>query len=230
MVWVGYDRGMRTALLTTTWQRCTLAALLCMTPRLAGPTLAQDAPAGEAPPAQAPAAETPAGPTVYADPQAVFADAQTAFNARDWSAFLMTVSPPRRNQLIVGLAIPFATMAQDEMTDPRVKELVETYLPPGFDPLQTMVGSDDPEGESEKLARKIKNRKEFFNKAMDLAFSLEYDRPEMAPELTELRDLEIDEEAKTASGTIVLVSEEVPESTDQWLFEKVGDSWYITMQ
>ena len=126
-----------------------LAALLLAVPTTLA--LAQDAPA----PADrvaaangADAAEAAARPKIqpppYASPEEVFAAAKAVFNAGDWRTFLEVVSPQRRDELIGEMAVGLARLAEQPKADERVVALVKTYLPEDFEPMEVLMGSDDP--------------------------------------------------------------------------------------
>ncbi|MEO1235658.1 MAG: hypothetical protein AAFX76_02595, partial [Planctomycetota bacterium] len=105
--------------------------------------------------AQGEAPSQAAEPATYDSPEAVFAAAQTAFNARDWAGFVDLVSPARRNQLVGQTAIAFATIAQQPDADPAFKALVEEYLPRDLDPMQLAIESESPQADAERLAKRI---------------------------------------------------------------------------
>lgn len=124
-----------------------------------------------------PAVEEGAG---YESPEAAFAAAQSAFNARDWSAFVECVTPAGRDELVGQFALAFASMAQQPGSDPRIAQLVEQYLPRDFDPTDIML-SDDAPAETVRLAKRIGKPEEFFVAAMSLIFQMQYGQDELAP-------------------------------------------------
>ncbi|MEM6457895.1 MAG: hypothetical protein AAF710_00725 [Planctomycetota bacterium] len=182
----------------------------------------------------------PVGAQPFDSPEAVFAEAQTAFNQRDWAGFVALVSPPRRDELIGQMAVTFAFMAQQPGADPRVGAMVDEYLPGDFDPTDLMTASADPAAETVRLAKRIGRPQAFFAEAMEVAFALEHPDPDRTPRITEMNKVAIDEETQTAIGTIVLESPSPPgegaeaespvRREDTWSFERHGGSWYLTMR
>lgn len=133
----------------------------------------------------------------YESPEAAFAAAQAAFNARDWSAFVECVTPAGRDELVGQFALAFASMAQQPGSDPRVAQLVEAYLPRNFDPTDIML-SDDAQAETIRLAKRIGKPEAFFVAAMSLIFQMQYGQDELAepetPATPEVVEGEIDPE------------------------------------
>lgn len=181
-------------------------------------------------PADAPAAEqkTPREPLRAETPEACFEAAKTAFNDRDWRGFVDCVSPPRRDALIGQMAATFAMMAQAPEADPKVVELVRKHLPADFDPMQVLM-SDDSDSELARLSKGMRNSQRFFAEAMETAFALEYPDPDKAATITELTELQVQDEK--AHGMVHLAAPEREQpTTDRWNFERFDGAWYLTMQ
>ncbi|MEM9881694.1 MAG: hypothetical protein AAF800_02105 [Planctomycetota bacterium] len=190
-------------------------------------------------------AASPADAQPFDSPEAVFAEAQTAFNQRDWAGFVGLVSPARRDELIGQMAVTFAFMAQQPGADPRVGAMVDAYLPRDVDPMDLMMTSDDPAAETIRLAKRIGRPQAFFAEAMEVAFALEHPDPDRAPRITEMNKVALDEEAQTAIGTITLEAPAPPAEAadaespdadglvtreDTWSFARHEGSWYLTMR
>lgn len=120
--------------------------------------------------------ETPAG---YDTPEAAYVAARDAFNARDWKAFVETVSPAHRDEIIGQMAVALAGMAKQPGSDPRLGALVNEYLPRNFDPMDLMM-SDNAQAETIRLAKRIGDPEGFFVDAMSLIFSMQYSKAELA--------------------------------------------------
>ena len=82
--------------------------------------------------AHAEEAEVPQG---YNTPEATYEAARDAFNARDWEAFVSIVSPASRDEVIGQMALAMAAMAQQAGSEPRLRALVDEYLPRNLNPM-----------------------------------------------------------------------------------------------
>lgn len=118
--------------------------------------------------------------TGFESPEMAFAAGQSAFNERDWEAFVDCVSPGRRDLMVGEMAVALAGMSQQPGSDPRVAALVEEYLPRGFDPMDIML-SEDAEAQTVKLAKRMGDPEAFFVEAMSLIFQMQYGQTELAP-------------------------------------------------
>ncbi|MEM8739495.1 MAG: hypothetical protein AAGG38_13610 [Planctomycetota bacterium] len=185
--------------------------------------------AADPPPPPPPETETEAASTPRDTPQAVFDAAQSAFNARDWNAFVALVSPPRRDQLVGQTALVLANAAQDPEADPRMIELAQRYVPRDVDPMQLMLGSDDPKAEAERLGKRIGRPAEFYAAATKLFFDLQYPDPDTAPQITGLTELALGEDGRSATSQVVLRRPN-GEAQDTWTYELHDGQWYLSMR
>ncbi|MEM1107782.1 MAG: hypothetical protein AAGH99_03735 [Planctomycetota bacterium] len=193
------------------------------------------------------AAEKPKKSPGYDSPEAAYAAARDAFNDRDWPAFVATVSPGRRAEIVGQMAVAMAGLASQPGSDPRIGELVEKHLPPDFDPMK-LVMSEDAEAEIVGLAELIEDPEGFFTEAMSLIFSMQYQRKELAgandpvdteetdkddtkqsldAEIIGLEDLVID--GDTAEGAVT-VETSAGNQTERWAFEKYKGRWYLSIR
>lgn len=199
--------------------------------------------------------ETPAG---YDTPEAAYVAARDAFNARDWEAFVATVSPAHRDEIIGQMAVALAGMAQQPGSDPRLRALVDEYLPRNFDPMDLMM-SDNAQAETIRLAKRIGDPEGFFVSAMSLIFSMQYSKAELAttqdtdpaadggdePPAAESEDA-ADEAKQTLDAEITAIDEltidgdiatalvtittSTGDARDPWTFERHEDRWYLSMR
>ncbi|MEM9914740.1 MAG: hypothetical protein AAF911_07260 [Planctomycetota bacterium] len=206
------------------------------------------------PAAHAEEAEAPQG---YDTPEATYEAARDAFNDRDWEAFVAIVSPASRDEVIGQMALAMAAMAQDPGSDPRLRALVDEYLPRNLNPMDLMM-SDNAEAETIRLAKRIGDPEGFFVEAMSLIFAMQYSQDELATpedateegtadsestagegesdeeatqtldaEITALDDLTIDGETATA---MVTITTSTGDQRDPWTFEQHEGKWYLSMR
>lgn len=190
-------------------------------------------------------------------PEAAFAAARDAFNARDWEAFVETVSPARRDEIIGQMAVAFAGMAKQPGSDPRLGVLVDEYLPRNFDPMDLMM-SDDAQAQTIRLAKRMGDPEGFFVEAMSLVFSMQYSTAELASaedsdaaedpdtdtaqeqsdaadetkqtldaQITAMDELAIKEDRAEA---IVTITTTTGNQSDRWTFEQYEGRWYLSMR
>ena len=198
-------------------------------------------------------AEEAEAPKGYESPEAVYEAARDAFNARDWEAFVGTVSPASRDEVIGQMALAIAAMAQQPGSDPRLGALVDEYLPRNFNPMDLMM-SDNAEAETIRLAKRMGDPEGFFVDAMSLIFSMQYSPDELAgaedaeadaeeaageggaeddakqsldAEIRALDELTIDGE--TATG-LVTITTSTGDKRDPWTFEQHEGRWYLSMR
>lgn len=148
--------------------------------------------------------------TGYDTPEAAYAAARDAFNARDWAAFVDCISPARRNEIIGQLALALANMAKQPGSDPRLTVLVDQYLPRNFDPMALMM-SDNAQAETIRLAKRMGDPEGFFVDAMSLIFSMQFSTDELAPPET----AETADSPETAEGQDQAAGDEGAAETDQ---------------
>ncbi|MEM7627319.1 MAG: hypothetical protein AAF333_17110 [Planctomycetota bacterium] len=192
----------------------------------AQPAEADSAIEGEA---GAPATDPGSDDPTVVGPQAVFERAQQAYNERDWVAFVDTVSPNRRDELIGQFAVVLTNLAQQPEADTRVVDLVERHVPKDLDPTDLMMGSDDPQAELVRLARRMRDGQGFFAEAMAVVFALEFGEEADDVKLVELTDVVIDEPGDNAVGKVTVLTPDGPRP-DVWTFEKFEDDWYLSMK
>ncbi|MEM9419948.1 MAG: hypothetical protein AAGA25_12980 [Planctomycetota bacterium] len=181
-------------------------------------------------------------------PEAAYEAARDAFNDRDWEAFVATVSPARRDEIIGQMAVALAAMAQQPGGDPRLGQLVEKHLPRNFNPMDLMM-SDNAEAESKLLVKRMGDPEGFFVDAMSLIFSMQYSKTELATpegeeatepaaeegngkqtldaEITAMDELTIDEDTATA---IVTITTSTGDQRDPWTFDRYEGKWYLSMR
>jgi len=188
----------------------------------------------------------------YDTPELAFAAARDAFNAEDWDAFVDTVSPARRDEIIGQMAVALAGMAQQPGSDPRLGALVDEYLPRNFDPMDLMM-SDNAQAETIRLAKRMGDPEGFFVEAMSLIFNMQYSPAELAPaedaaesdgdaqdtepageakqkldaQITAMDDLVIQDDR---AETMVTITTSTGDQKDQWTFEKYEGRWYLSMR
>jgi hypothetical protein len=206
---------------------------------LTAPVVAQEdaeAPAADPPPAaEAPATDEDTPRTVVGEdptldrPEQVFEAAQGAFNARDWAGFLNLISPERRDEFIGQTAISFAFLAEQPGVDPRVVQVVEDYLPANVNASDLMMGSEDPQADRVRLAKRMGRPEAFFAEAMNLGLELEHGEQAGEVQVTELAELETAENGETAKGLAVMSTPD-GERRMRWDFEAFKGQWYLSMQ
>ncbi|MBB6430022.1 hypothetical protein [Algisphaera agarilytica] len=211
-----------------------LTALLAML-ALALPSLGQETQDGETP------------ERGFGSPEAAYEAARDAFNDRDWEAFVATVSPARRDEIIGQMALALAAMAQQPGSDPRLGELVDNHLPRNFNPMDVMM-SDNAEAETKRLAKRMGDPEGFFVDAMSLIFSMQYSKTQLATsedagdnadpaaeedkqaldaEITAINDLTIEDDVATA---VVTISTSTGDQLDPWTFDRYEGKWYLSMR
>ncbi|MEL7087384.1 MAG: hypothetical protein AAGL98_02905 [Planctomycetota bacterium] len=210
--------------------RSVAAAAIAVLLGIAAPAFTQTAEAESAVEGQAGAPESAApADTPSASPQDAFDKARVAYNDRNWSVFVDTVSPGRRDELIGQFAVTFATIAQQPEADPRVAELVERHVPKDLDPMDLLMASEDTQAELIRLARRMRDGKGFFAEAISLAFVLEFGPEADTVKLTELSDVVIDEPGTSAAGKVTVETPDGPRE-DTWTFERYEGGWYLSMK